>query len=188
MLVNLRPTDRLRKGNGEVVQSVLGSILHAVGDESLDLEKLRIVCDWVQYKNSFRDAVEIRPILNGRATERLEIGVDLRRASGAGRDVRRRDDARAGAPQRARPALPRTVEPDDGEPHLELQRSVLEGAGIVGGRIGPPLRAGTAGRRERCAQRRRGARPDRAAVRDLGRPGRTARAARSAARPRDRRR
>ncbi len=87
MLVNLRPTDRLRKGNGEVVQSVLGSILHAVGDESLDLEKLRIVCDWVQYKNSFRDAVEIRPILNGSASERLEIGVDLRRASGAGHDV-----------------------------------------------------------------------------------------------------
>src|ERR1700735_4993721 len=82
MLVSLRPTDRLRKGNGEAVQSVLGSILHAVGDESLDLEKLRIVCDWVQYKNSFRDPVEIRPILNGGATERLEIGVDLRRASG----------------------------------------------------------------------------------------------------------
>lgn len=87
MLVSLRPTDRLRKGNGAVVQSVLGSILHAVGDESLDLEKLRIVCDWVQYKNSFRDPVEIRPIVNGSATERLEIGVDLRRASSAEHDV-----------------------------------------------------------------------------------------------------
>jgi hypothetical protein len=87
MLVDLRPTDRLRKGDGAVVQSVLGSILHAVGDESLDLGKLRIVCDWVQYKNCFRDAVEIRPILNGSATERLEIGVDLRRASGAQHEV-----------------------------------------------------------------------------------------------------
>ena len=87
MLVNLRPTDRLRKGNGAVVQSVLGSIMHAVGDESLDLEKLRIVCDWVQYKNSFRDPVEIRSIVNGSATERLEIGVDLRRASSNGHDV-----------------------------------------------------------------------------------------------------
>jgi hypothetical protein len=87
MLVSLRPTDRLRKGNGAVVQSVLGSILHAVGDESLDLEKLRIVCDWVQYKNSFRDPVEIRSIVNGSATERLEIGVDLRRASSGQHDV-----------------------------------------------------------------------------------------------------
>jgi len=77
------------------VQSVLGSILHAVGDESLDLEKLRIVCDWVQYKNCFREAVEIRPILNGSAIEqRLEIGVDLRRASSDGHDVRA-DMARA---------------------------------------------------------------------------------------------
>ena len=88
MLVDLRPTDRLRKGNGAVVQSVLGSILHAVGDESLDLDKLRIVCDWVQYKHSFRDAVEIRPILSGTGSERLEIGVDLRRASVENHDVR----------------------------------------------------------------------------------------------------
>jgi hypothetical protein len=87
MLVDLRPTDRLRKGNGAVVQSVLGSILHAVGDESLDLEKLRIVCDWVQYKNSFRDPVELRAIVNGSASERLEIGVDLRRAAGGKHDV-----------------------------------------------------------------------------------------------------
>jgi hypothetical protein len=88
MLVSLRPTDRLRKGNGPaVVQSVLSSILHAVGDETLDLEKLRIVCDWVQYKNSFRDPVEIRTIVNGSAAERLEIGVDLRRAAGAEHDV-----------------------------------------------------------------------------------------------------
>jgi hypothetical protein len=87
MLVSLRPADRLRKGNGAVVQSVLGSILHAVADESLDLEKLRIVCDWVQYKSSFRDPVEIRSIVNGSATERLEIGVDLRRASSGQHDV-----------------------------------------------------------------------------------------------------
>jgi len=87
VLVDLRPTDRLRKGNGAVVQSVLGSILHAVGDESLDLDKLRIVCDWVQYKSSFRDPVEIRSIVNGSGTERLEIGVDLRRASSDRHDV-----------------------------------------------------------------------------------------------------
>ncbi len=70
-----------------MMQSVLGSIMHAVGDESLDLEKLRMVCDWVQYKNCFRDTVELRPIINGSATERLEIGVDLRRASAAQHDV-----------------------------------------------------------------------------------------------------
>jgi len=87
MLVDLRPTDRLRQGNGAVVQGVLGSILHAVGDETLDLDKLRIVCEWVQYKNSFRDPVELRPIINGSASERLEIGVDLRRAASGKHDV-----------------------------------------------------------------------------------------------------
>src|SRR5471032_2494893 len=102
MLVDLRPTDRLRQGDGAVVQSVLGSIMHAVSDETLDLEKLRIVCDWVQYKNSFRDPVELRAIVNGSASERLEIGVDLRRAASGKHDV---------AVEMAR-ALARRSEPD----------------------------------------------------------------------------
>jgi hypothetical protein len=88
MLVDVRSADRLRKDNRAVVGGVLDAIVYAVSDETLDLEKLRLVCDWVQYKNSFRDTVELRPIIDGSSNERLEIGVDLRRASSAGHDLR----------------------------------------------------------------------------------------------------
>src|SRR5437868_3360638 len=79
MLLDLRAVDKLR-GDGAAVESVLASIQHAVDDTSVDLSKLRLVFDWIQYRHCFRDPVEIRPILNGRASERLEIGVDLRRS------------------------------------------------------------------------------------------------------------
>jgi hypothetical protein len=88
VLVEVRPAERLRAGDGAVVQSVLGSIMHALGDETLDLANLRIVCDWIQYKHCFREPVEVRPIVGGSATEHVEIAVDLRRAIDGKHDVR----------------------------------------------------------------------------------------------------
>ncbi|HXP94724.1 MAG TPA: SAM-dependent methyltransferase [Candidatus Binatia bacterium] len=79
MLVELRPTDKLRNSNSSVVGAVVGSILHAVEADAIDLSHLRVVCDWIQYKKNFRDPVEIRPIISGPGPEGLEIAVDLRR-------------------------------------------------------------------------------------------------------------
>lgn len=79
MLLQLRPADRLRGRNGalsEVVDAVVGG---AVGDPSLDLDRLRIVCEWLQYKKNFRRTVEVREIL-GEEAGALEVAVDLRRA------------------------------------------------------------------------------------------------------------
>ncbi|MFF4756719.1 hypothetical protein ACWD5R_42645 [Streptomyces sp. NPDC002514] len=62
----------------------------------IDPARVRIVCDWVQYRNSFRDVLEVRPILSGGPAagqglqvpadlgeDEFEIGVDVRRAAGA---------------------------------------------------------------------------------------------------------
>jgi hypothetical protein len=79
--LELRSTGRLRKANGAAVRTVLGSLEQALTDPALDLATLRIVCDWVQYKNNFREPVTQRPILDGDDRERVEIAIDLRRAS-----------------------------------------------------------------------------------------------------------
>jgi hypothetical protein len=86
MLVELRPTERLRNGQSSVVGALLGSILHAVEGDSIDLARLRVVCDWIQYKKNFREAVEVRQIVDGPGPQRLEIAVDLRRGASKGAD------------------------------------------------------------------------------------------------------
>ncbi len=52
-------------------------------DEPADLSRLRVVADWVQYRNSFRAPVELRPVVGGAA---LELAVDLRRTTGPDAD------------------------------------------------------------------------------------------------------
>ncbi len=63
MLVDFRPTGRLRGSKPVDVTAVLGPVVDALAEDSVDLSRVRVVCDWVQYRNSFRDVVDIRPIL-----------------------------------------------------------------------------------------------------------------------------
>jgi hypothetical protein len=77
MDVDLRPVAKLRESS--TARSALGPIIEAVCTSPADLSRLRVVCDWIQYKNSFRDAVVSRPI-GGTDTE---IAVDLRRCGQA---------------------------------------------------------------------------------------------------------
>jgi hypothetical protein len=80
MLVQLRPAERLRGRNGSLPK-VLDAILSgAIGDPSLDLTRLRVVCEWLQYRRNFRDVIEVRDVLGGGAAGTTEIAVDLRRA------------------------------------------------------------------------------------------------------------
>src|SRR5690606_10369825 len=69
-------------------------IVDALCEEDIDLSRLRVVCDWVQYRHNFRDAIDIRPILsqvhapngastNGAPPPEVEVAVDLRRCSDA---------------------------------------------------------------------------------------------------------
>src|SRR5262249_13552775 len=56
-----------------------------------DLARLRVVCDWIQYKANFRDPVMARPMLGAGLAEGEadfhEIAVDLRQCAAAGAGV-----------------------------------------------------------------------------------------------------
>ncbi len=91
MLVEVRPTKKLRGNRAIDLSACLSPIVDALCADSLDLSRVRVVCDWVQYKNNFRNVVDLRPILlpakadghvrpeEGGPGEIVEIAVDLRR-------------------------------------------------------------------------------------------------------------
>ncbi|MGH3718987.1 MAG: hypothetical protein ACRDRI_09140 [Pseudonocardiaceae bacterium] len=95
MLVDFRPTGKLRGDKPVDVIAALGPVVAALAQDSVDLSRVRVVCDWVQYRNSFRDVVDIRPILAAsgheseltpvplaavRTEDEMEIAIDVRRS------------------------------------------------------------------------------------------------------------
>src|SRR3970040_270314 len=90
--IDVRATDRLRGKTPVDLGAVLTSLTNAARDSTLDLARLRVVCDWVQYRQSFRGAVDVRRILPsalqvGNGGDSFEIAVDLRRAATADLDA-----------------------------------------------------------------------------------------------------
>ncbi len=96
MLVDFRPHSRLRSSTNPVtISGSLAPVMDALSESSADLGRVRVVCDWVQYKHNFRGVVDVRPILSGPAVpgappgpvpegvrdDDLEIAVDVRRGS-----------------------------------------------------------------------------------------------------------
>jgi hypothetical protein len=75
MDVDLRPVRKLRES--AAARSALGPIIEAVCASPAELSRLRVVCDWIQYKQNFREPIVSRPI-NASGTE---IAVDLRRCA-----------------------------------------------------------------------------------------------------------
>jgi len=80
MLLDFRATDKLRGQNGQLTTVIDALLRAALEDASIDLTTLRIVCDWIQYKNNFREPAEVRAIVGGTTRDAVEIAVDLRRA------------------------------------------------------------------------------------------------------------
>jgi hypothetical protein len=83
--IEIRSTDRLRGKTPVDLGAILTTLANAARDSSLDLSKLRVVCDWVQYRQSFREAVSLRSILPsalqaGNGGESFELAIDMRRA------------------------------------------------------------------------------------------------------------
>jgi hypothetical protein len=76
MDLDLRPTKKLRES--AAARSAIGPIIEAVCASSADLSRLRVVCDWIQYKQNFRDPVVSRAI----ADTDVELAFDLRRCAG----------------------------------------------------------------------------------------------------------
>jgi hypothetical protein len=106
--IDIRPVARLRGPDPVDVTRVLGPVFEALSASSVDLGKLRVTCDWIQYRESFAEPVQCRAVLAdlphdggldpagpdpatadpGAAPERLppgqvravELAIDLRRA------------------------------------------------------------------------------------------------------------
>jgi hypothetical protein len=96
MLVDFRPHTRLRGKKPVDLASAVMPVVDALSEGAADLAKVRVVCDWVQYRENFRDVVDVRPILAypqrgaggepalspiGAREDDLEIAVDVRRSS-----------------------------------------------------------------------------------------------------------
>ena len=103
MHIDIRATDRLRGDKAFDLGPVLSSLARAVRDSSLDLSRLRVVCDWVQYRQSFRSIVDVREILPSALQPSdhgaYELAIDMRRAGNADLDAelaKAMDEARRG--------------------------------------------------------------------------------------------
>ncbi|MEO3887316.1 hypothetical protein [Nonomuraea sp. B5E05] len=96
MLVDFRPHAKLSGTSPLDLMTSLAPVVEALR-EVTDLGKVRLVCDWVQYKSNFREVVDVRPILLcpqlsagpgpaivplGVRDDAIEIAVDVRRSAG----------------------------------------------------------------------------------------------------------
>jgi hypothetical protein len=97
MHIDVRPVTRLRGPEAVDVPAALGPVFTALGSTGVDLARLRIVCDWIQYRDNFAEPVTCRPVLAEPASadhpgdhgdargpswapqDSLEIAIDLRR-------------------------------------------------------------------------------------------------------------
>jgi hypothetical protein len=96
MIIDFRPTSRLRGPKAIDVTAALGPVFEALRDDSVDLARLRMVCDWIQYRANFREVVDVRDILppsfpeldvaayDAAVGEDMEIAIDLRRCGSDG--------------------------------------------------------------------------------------------------------
>jgi hypothetical protein len=90
MFIELRASDdRLRGPKAVDAAPIITAALQAATASKLDLSRLRVVCDFIQYRQNFRDPVALRRVEPwnidsgveaGDGDETWEIAIDLRRA------------------------------------------------------------------------------------------------------------
>jgi len=92
VLIDVRPAAELTGPDSVDVAAALAPVFRAIGSGAVDLASLRVVCDWIQYRQNFYEPVEIRPVLADRPRQPepdggplavragLEIAIDLRRS------------------------------------------------------------------------------------------------------------
>src|SRR5215475_13464900 len=88
MLVDIRPDAKMRGEKPVNVVASLGPVVEALCEDTVDLSRVRLVCDWIQYRNNFRTVVDARPILAAEPPdgmdgklEDLELALDIRRCA-----------------------------------------------------------------------------------------------------------
>jgi len=71
VLIDFRPDTRLRSKDPLDFAMCVPPVVEALADASdagfADLSRARVTCDWVQYKENFRDVVDVRPLLDYQA-------------------------------------------------------------------------------------------------------------------------
>ena len=88
MEIDVRAIARLRES--AAAQAAFGPLVTALAQSDADLARTRVVCDWVQYKNNFRDTAMVRPVISAdAAVDGHELAVDLRRCAQPDTDVAR---------------------------------------------------------------------------------------------------
>jgi hypothetical protein len=88
MEVDLRPVRKLRES--AAARSALGPIMEAVCASPADLGRLRVVCDWIQYKQNFREAVVSRPVADTADTADTEVEAGTAASGGSTSSTGRR--------------------------------------------------------------------------------------------------
>ncbi len=103
MRVDVRPVSRLRGSSPVSVTAALEPVIEALCASDVDLSRLSLVCDWIQYRANFREVADVRPVLapgrggapaadqdDDQGPERtastetgLELAIDLRRGPDA---------------------------------------------------------------------------------------------------------
>jgi hypothetical protein len=83
--IDVRATERLRAKTPVDLGGILSSVISAVRDSDVDLTRMRIACDWVQYRQNFRSTVDLRNIIPNALQARdgvdvYELAIDMRRA------------------------------------------------------------------------------------------------------------
>jgi hypothetical protein len=86
MEIDVRAVGKLRDSAG--AQAAFGPMIAALARSAADLARMRVACDWIQYKHNFRDTAMVRRVISADATaDSYELAVDLRRCAQPGTDV-----------------------------------------------------------------------------------------------------
>ncbi|MBV9355148.1 MAG: hypothetical protein JO023_06420, partial [Chloroflexi bacterium] len=89
MLIQLRVDERLKGAKAAPAGPAVSTVLEALRQSEADPARLRVVCDWLQYRQNFREPVQVRPLLpSAMDAARLEssgqpsyeLAIDLRRS------------------------------------------------------------------------------------------------------------
>ena len=63
MHIDIRPVAKLRGPGAVDVPAALGPVFSALSATAVDLARLRVVCDWIQYRSNFAEPVACRAVL-----------------------------------------------------------------------------------------------------------------------------
>ena len=63
MHIDIRPVAKLRGPGAVDIPAALGPVFSALSGTGVDLARLRVVCDWIQYRSNFTEPVACRAVL-----------------------------------------------------------------------------------------------------------------------------